>query len=140
MNSLGELTPSSHSPGPSGLAGRPADVHPDVVPVGGDDPVKVLFRLQRKRAKVRPLISGEIEECGEVPERDQQQMTRRDRVKIRSRIPARGTKENLLILGSRNGQDSGGILLPGEELLKYFPVIHQSARSGCVMINNDKYK
>lgn len=76
----------------------PADVHPRIVAAGGDSPVKVLLRLLNEGTELRPLRLGEVEEGGKVLIRDQQQMTRGDPVKIRSRIPARGTKEDLLIL------------------------------------------
>ncbi|WP_158303692.1 hypothetical protein [Methanosphaerula palustris] len=42
---------------------------------------------------------SEIEVHGEIPERDQQQMPRRDRMKIRSRIPVKGRRENSLLKG-----------------------------------------
>lgn len=81
------------------LASRTPDVHPDIVPVWHDRPLEVLLRLQREQTEGRPLLHREVEVRREMPERDQQQMSWGDWMKVRPGIPEQGTKEDLLFKG-----------------------------------------
>jgi len=64
------------------LAGCLADIHADIVAVGVELPVEVGLRLPDQGEEGLLLLFGGVEEVGEMPERDDQQVAGVHRVAV----------------------------------------------------------
>jgi len=89
------------------LPGSLADVHADVVAVGTEPLVEEPFRLPHERQQCDLLFVRRLEEAGDVPERDDQQVAGAHRILVIAGVAEIARERDLL--GARIAERTGQI-------------------------------